>query len=214
MRALLLWLDADSLIRQKTNGQKSLDDFAHAFFGINDGSFVTVTYTFDDLVKALNAVMPYDWAGFLHAHLALATKPPLDGITRGGYRLVYTDKPSERDQSSDTRRKQDNFSYSLGFVVDNKGRITDVAWDSPAFKAGITLGSEIAAVNGVDYDSDDLKDAITDARTDPAPIQLLIKHNNAYRTVAVPYRGGLRYPHLERVNGTPALLDALIAAKK
>ena len=211
---LLLWMDADSLIRQKSNGQKSLDDFAHAFFGINDGSFVTVTYAFDDVVKALNAVVPYDWAGFLHAHLALAPKPPLDGITRGGYRLVYTDKPSERDQSDDTRRKHDSFRYSLGVVVDNKGKITDVAWDSPAFKAGITLGSEIVAVNGVDYDADELKDAITDAKADQAPIQLLIKRNNAYRTVPVPYHGGLRYPHLERIPNTPALLDALIAARK
>jgi predicted metalloprotease with PDZ domain len=211
---LLLWMDADSLIRQKSSGQKSLDDFAHTFFGINDGSFVTVTYAFDDVVKALNAVVPYDWAGFLHAHLALAPKPPLDGITRGGYRLVYTDKPSERDQSDDTRRKHDSFRYSLGVVVDNKGKITDVAWDSPAFKAGITLGSEIVAVNGVDYDADELKDAITDAKADQAPIQLLIKRNNAYRTIPVPYHGGLRYPHLERIPNTPALLDALIAARK
>jgi predicted metalloprotease with PDZ domain len=211
---LMLWLDADSLIRQRTNGQKSLDDFAKAFFGINDGSFVTVTYTFDDVVKALNGVMPYDWAGFLHAHLALAPKPPIDGITRGGYRLIYTDKPSERDQSSDSRRKLDSFAYSIGAVVDNKGRVTDVTWEGPAFKAGLTLGSEITAVNGVEYDADELKDAITDAKSDQAPIQLLIKWNGAYRTISVPYHGGLRYPHLERVPNTPALLDALITAKK
>ncbi len=99
-------------------------------------------------------------------------------------------------------------------MVDNKGKITDVAWDGPAFKAGLTLGSEIVAVNGVNYDADELKDAITDAKTDQAPIQLLIKHNNAYRTIAIPYHGGLRYPHLERVPNTPALLDALITAKK
>ena len=211
---LMLWLDADSLIRQRTNGQKSLDDFAKAFFGINDGSFVTVTYTFDDVVKALNGVMPYDWAGFLHAHLNLSPKPPMDGITRGGYRLIYNDKPSERDESSDGRRKQDSFAYSIGLVVDNKGRVTDVTWDGPAFKAGLTLGSEITAVNGVEFDADELKDAITDAKNDQAPIQLLIKRNGAYHTISVPYHGGLRYPHLERVPNTPALLDALIATKK
>jgi predicted metalloprotease with PDZ domain len=211
---LMLWLDADSLIRQKTNGQKSLDDFARAFFGINDGSFVTVTYTFDDVVKALNGVMPYDWAGFLHAHLDLSPKPPMDGITRGGYRLVYTDKPSDRDESSDGRRKQDSFAYSIGVIVNNKGRVMDVTWQGPAFKAGLTLGSEIIAVNGVEYDADELKDAITEAKADKAPIQLLIKNNDTYRTVSIPYHDGLRYPHLERVEGTPALLDALITAKK
>ena len=138
------------------------------------------------MVKALNDVVPYDWAGFLHARLALATKPPLDGVTRGGYRLIYTDKPSERTQINDSRRKQDSFAYSLGLTVDNKGRITDVAWDSPAFKAGLTLGNEIVAVNDVDYDADELKDAITAAKTDQAPIQLLIKRNNGFRTVPIP----------------------------
>ncbi|HEY2835970.1 MAG TPA: hypothetical protein VGI89_05310, partial [Rhizomicrobium sp.] len=211
---LMLWLDADSLIRQKTSGQKSLDDFARAFFGINDGSFVPVTYTFDDVVKALNGVMPYDWAGFLQAHVNHLAKAPLDGITRGGYRLVYTDKPSERNESSDNRRKQDNFAYSIGLVVSNKGRVNDVTWEGPAFKAGLTLGSEIIAVNGVEYDADELKDAITDAKTDKTPIQLLIKNNGAYRTVSIPYHDGLRYPHLERIPNSPALLDALIAAKK
>lgn len=211
---LLLWLDADSLIRQKTNGRKSLDDFAKAFFGINDGSFVTVTYTFDDVVKALNDVMPYDWATFLRAHTDLAPKPPLDGITRGGYRLVYTDKPSERTQQNDSRRKQDNFFYSLGMTLDRNGRVIDMAWGSPAFKAGLTLSTEIVGVNGVDYDADELKDAITEAKTDQAPIQLLIKRNNGFSTVSIPYHDGLRYPHLERVEGAPALLDALIAARK
>jgi len=211
---LLIWLDVDSLIRERTKGQKSLDDFARAFFSINDGSFVPAAYTFEDVVKALNDVMPYDWSGFLKARLALAPKPPLDGVTRGGYQLVYTDKPSERTQTNDARRKQDGFSYSLGLTVDSKGRISDVAWDGPAFKAGLSLGNEIVAVNGVDYSADELKDAITEAKSDQAPIQLLIKRNNSFRTVPIPYHGGLRYPHLERVAGKPALLDALIAAKK
>ncbi|HUO01433.1 MAG TPA: hypothetical protein VMU31_01540, partial [Rhizomicrobium sp.] len=210
---LLTWLDADSLIRQKTNGRKSMDDFAKAFFGIHDGSFVTVTYTFDDVVKALNSVMPYDWAGFLNGHIGLHPAPPLDGITRGGYRLVYTDKPSERDSSSDSQRKRDSFAYSLGVVLDNKGNVTDVTWGGPAFKAGMSLGTQIIAVNGDDYDSDGLKDAITSSKGNTTPITLLVKKNGAYRTIAVPYHDGLRYPHLERIPGTPALLDALIAAK-
>jgi predicted metalloprotease with PDZ domain len=210
---LLTWLDADSLIRQKTNGQKSMDDFAKAFFGVHDGSFVTVTYTFDDVVKALNSVMPYDWAGFLNGHIGLHPAPPLDGIARGGYRLVYTDKPSDRDSSSDGMRKRDSFAYSLGVVLDNKGNVMDVTWGSPAFKAGIALGTQIIAVDGDDYDADGLKDAITGAKGNQTPVTLLVKRNDAYRTISIPYHDGLRYPHLERVQGTPALLDALITAK-
>ncbi len=42
----LIWLDADTLIRERSGGKRSLDDFARAFFGVHDGSFVTDTYTF------------------------------------------------------------------------------------------------------------------------------------------------------------------------
>ena len=184
-----------------------------SFFSIDDGSFTTVTYTFDDVVKALNSVMPYDWAGFLNGHIGLHPAPPLDGIARGGYRLVYTDKPSDRDSSSDGMRKRDSFAYSLGVVLDNKGNVMDVTWGSPAFKAGIALGTQIIAVDGDDYDADGLKDAITGAKGNQTPVTLLVKRNDAYRTISIPYHDGLRYPHLERVQGTPALLDALITAK-
>ncbi len=92
----LLWLDADTLIREISKGQKSLDDFARVFFGINDGSFVPVTYVFEDVVDALDSVQPYDWETFLRARLdGHGPGAPLDGIRRGGYKLVYTDMPSE-----------------------------------------------------------------------------------------------------------------------
>jgi len=211
---LLLWLDADSLVRERTKGQKSLDDFARTFFGIDDGSFVPVTYTFDDVVKGLNSVLPYDWAGFLKTRLALAVNPPLDGVTRGGYRLTYSEMQSERNKTDDARRKRDNFSFSLGLILDNKGMVTDVAWDGPAFNAGITIGSQVMAVNGVDYDGEEMRDAITEAKTAKEPITLLVKRDGAWRTLNIAYHGGLRYPHLERVEGQPALLDQLLAARK
>src|SRR6185437_11014971 len=136
---LLTWLDADSLIRQKTNGQKSMDDFAKTFFGIHDGSFVTVIYTFDDVVKALNSVMPYDWAGFLRAHLDKTGTDPLNGLAQGGYKLIYTDKPSDYTTSNESTRKITDLTYSLGMTLDKKGVATDVVWDGPAAKAGITV---------------------------------------------------------------------------
>jgi predicted metalloprotease with PDZ domain len=209
----LIWLDADTLIREKTGGHKSLDDFARAFFGIDDGSYVTVTYTFDDIVRALNAVMPYDWAAFLNARVNAIAPAPLDGFTRGGYRLVYTETPSDYFKSNEKSRKMTDLAYSLGLVLDNKGAVSDVQWDGPAFNAGVTVGSEIVAVNGTAYDSDHLKGAIRNAKTSSTPIQLLVKRGDNYRTVAVNYHGGLRYPHFERIPGTPALLDAVLAAK-
>jgi predicted metalloprotease with PDZ domain len=210
---LLVWLDADTLIRQKTGGRQSLDDVARAFFGINDGSYVTVTYTFDDIVQALNSVLPYDWAAFLKARLDAPDAAPLDGLARGGYKLVYTDTPSDYIKSVERWRKLDTFSYSLGLTVDHKGAVTDVAWDGPAYNAGITVGNEIIAINGAAYDADDLKDAISEAKGGTAPIELLVKRADTYRTVSVDYHGGLRYPRLERVPGTPALLDDLLSPK-
>jgi predicted metalloprotease with PDZ domain len=207
---LLVWLDADTLIREKTNGKKSLDDVARAFFGINDGSYVTVTYTFDDIVDSINGMLPYDWAGFLKSRLDAPDDAPLDGLARGGYKLVYTNTASDYFKSQERLRKVDNLSYSLGLTIDHKGAATDVAWDGPAFNAGITVGSEIVAVNGKSFDADDLKDAVTEAKDGTAPIELLIKRGDNYRTVSVNYHDGLRYPLLERVAGTPALLDDLL----
>ncbi len=211
----LIWLDADTLIREKTGGAKSLDDFARAFFGINDGSYVTVTYSFDDIVRALNGVLPYDWAGFLKTRLDEAGSPaPLDGIKRGGYRLVYTDKESGYTKSNEHVRKLTNLLYSLGVIIDHTGAVSEVLWDGPAFNAGVTVGSQIVAVNGVAYDADDLKDEITNAKGSRAPIQLLLKRGDRYVTCVVNWHGGLRYPHLERVPGAPALLDELLSARK
>lgn len=210
----LIWLEADMLIRQKTNNQKSLDDFAKTFFGIDNGSFVTVAYTFDDVVKALNSVVPYDWANFLRSRLDKTGTDPLGGLKMGGYKLTFTDKPSGYLSSSEKIRKNTDLLFSLGVILDKKGVATEVMWDGPAMKAGVTAGTQIVAVNGNAYDADDLKDVITDAKTSNAPIQLLVKDNDQYRAVTVNYRGGLRYPHLERLPNTPALLDDLLAAKK
>jgi predicted metalloprotease with PDZ domain len=210
---LLIWLDADTLIRQSTAGKKSLDDVARALFGINDGSYTTATYGFDDVVAALNSGLAYDWPAFLKARLNAPDAAPLDGLTRGGYKLVYTNAPSDFSKSAEHSRKMDNFSYSIGLTADHKGAVTDVVWEGPAYKAGITVGSEIVAINGSAYDAENLKDAVTDSKDGTAPIELLVKRGDSYRTLSVNYHGGLRYPRLERVAGTPALLDDLLTPR-
>ena len=216
VEGLLIWLDADTLIRQQTHGQKSLGDFAHAFFGVDDGSFVTLPYKFEDVVAALNGVMPYDWAGFLRTRLdRRGGTAPLDGITRGGYRLVYTDKPSDFQKSEDSYREAHDFSASIGLLLGKDATISGVIWDSPAYRAGLAKGGKILAINGLAVDEDnDLQAAIKLAHTDKAPIELLVQDDMHFRMVQVPYHDGLRYPHLERVAGTPALLDDLLAPLK
>jgi predicted metalloprotease with PDZ domain len=213
---MLIWLDADTLIRERSNGKRSLDDFARGFFGINDGSVTTVTYTFDDIVKALNAVEPYDWRKFLRERLDAAGKPaPLDGLRRGGYALIFTDIESELSKASDEQEKHADLSYSIGIIVDDKdGTVTAVRWDSPAFKAKLTEGMQILAVDGIACGADVLKDAIKAATKTQTPIELIIKSGDRYRVAKIDYHEGLRYPHLERDASTPARFDDIVAARK
>ncbi|MGD0493562.1 MAG: peptidase M61 [Steroidobacteraceae bacterium] len=212
----LIWLDADTLIRERSQGKRSLDDFARTFFGIDDGSFTTVTYTFEDLVKALNAVEPYDWAAFLRERLDSIGKPaPLDGLRRGGYKLVFTDTPSELLKAHDDQSKRVNLLFSIGVELDDKdGTVLEVLWNSAAFKAKLTESSVIMAINGAAYNADVLKDAIRSAKTTQQPIELIVKNGDRFRVLHLDYHDGLRYPHLEREPSVPARLDDILAARQ
>ncbi len=208
---VLVWLDVDTRLRSLSGGKKSLDDFAHVFFGMDNGSFVTKTYTFADIVAALNAVAPYDWAGFLNTRLyATGPQAPLDGITRGGYRLVFNDVETPFQKSAEGVRLYSDFSFSLGVALKADGTVRSVIWGSPAFKAGIVTGTQLVALNGVSFDLGELKQTLRDK----GPLDILMKADRHYRSVHVDYQGGLRYPHLERVAGTPAYLDAILTPRK
>ena len=211
----LIWLDADTLIRERSGGKRSLDDFARTFFGVENGSYVTKTYVFEDVVAALNAVQPYDWSTFLRSRLdGHGPGAPLDGLARGGYRLVYRDKPSDFAKSAETQRKVVDLTYSLGFVVGKEATLVDVLWDGPAYRAGLTAGTQILAVNGDTYDGDALKAAITAAKSSAAPLEIIVKSADRFRTVRLDYHGGLRYPRLERTSAGTASLDAIFTARK
>jgi predicted metalloprotease with PDZ domain len=214
----MMWFAVDAKIRSLTHDHKSLDDFAHAFFGVDNGSYVTKTYTFDDVVAALNGVAPYDWASFLHAHVDALNPPLASDFAATGWKLVYTDKESDYEKQYNDRpqspRHLYNFAWSIGLTMADKGEINDVRWNGPAFKAGVSTGATLVAVNGQDYSNDVLKSAITAAKNSKAPIQLLLKYQGGYRTVAVDYHDGLQYPHLVRVDGTPDYLSEIMAARK
>lgn len=211
----LVWLDADTLIREKTNGRKSLDDFARGFFGIEDGNWGERPYTFDDLVKALNDVMPFDWAGFLNAHInAVSPTFPLDGLARGGWRLIYAEAPTEYWKDYEAGRKVTDLTYSIGLTLGRDGGITGVLWDSPAFKAGLVTGGKIIAVNGEAYEVERLKEAITAAKGGKQPVSLIVKDGDHFKVVDIDYREGLKYPRLERIEGKPDLLSKIYEPRK
>jgi predicted metalloprotease with PDZ domain len=208
----MIWLDVDTKLRELTGNKRSLDDFAKAFFGMKDGDWKVNPYTFEEVVSTLNGITPYDWATYLHERVD-GHKGDLEGIERSGWKLVYTDKPSDAVKAAEGRRHYTDLTYSAGFAVSSKGDIADVLWDGPAFNAGLSPGMHIVAVNGKEFDGDALKDAVTAAKGTSAPIELLVKNFDQYRTIKIDYHEGLKYPHLERVNGKPDWLGQLYKAK-
>lgn len=211
----LVWLDADMMIRKLSHDTKSLDDFAKAFFGTNDGSIIVSTYTFDDVVLTLNKIVPYDWAKFLHDRISTVQKrAPLGGLEAGGYKLAYTDQENAFEAQLLKNRHRLGLRFSLGVIVNTKnGALLTVAWDSPAFKAGLAIHDEIVAIDNDAFSPEALVDAVKTAKTDKAPITLLVKSGTHFRTVSIPYHDGLRYPHLQRLDNTPDRLTTLYTAR-
>jgi len=210
----LVWLGVDAKLRELSRERRSLDDFAQAFFGIEDGSYVTKTYTLDDVVASLNGIAAYDWAKFLRERVD-ANRAPLDGITASGWKLVYTDKQSDYQKNNEMDRKMIDYAASLGLIISSKDdKVIDVRWDGPAFKAGIAPTSTLLAVNGQQYKPERLKDAVVAAKSGNAPIELLLRNGDEYRSFRIDYRDGLKYPHLERIAGAPDRLSAILAARK
>lgn len=208
----LIWMDVDTLIREKTGNKKSLDDFAKAFFGVNDGDWGQLTYTRADLVAALNKVQPHDWEAFFRKRVDdLAAKAPLDGLERGGYRLVYGDTPNAVWREGEARTRAVNLLYSIGLATDSTGKITLVQWEGPAWQAGLNTSLTITGVNGLAFTPERLRAAAGESRS--KPVELLIRFGDTLKTVKLDYSGGHRYPRLERIAGKPAYIDDILAAR-
>ncbi|OYY63247.1 M61 family metallopeptidase [Sphingomonas sp. 28-62-11] len=211
---LLIWMEVDSILRKQTKGKKSMDDFARAFFGINDGDWGQVTYTLDDVVTTLNGITPYDWQAFLTTRITETGAPaPISGFAANGYTLVYTETPTAYFKANEKGRTITDLSYSLGMVIGKGAEISAITWDGPAYQAGLTVGRTITAVNGFAYTAEKLKEAITAAKATSAPIELLVKNGERIERFAIDYHGGLRYPRLEKIGTGEGGLDRLLAAK-
>ena len=212
----LVWLEIDQIIREKTGGKRSIDDFAKTFFGMNDGDYGQLTFEVDEIISKLNAIAPYDWAKFIDTRINTPGQPaPLAGFEKGGYRLTWKEEPNPFDKARFADAKVVNLTYSIGIVLDKDGKITSTQWDSPAFNAGIVSGAKVLAVNGSTYEADAMKDAVTAARNG-TPLQLLVQRGNRVETVSIAYKDGLRYPWLERAapGKAPTGLDLLLMPKR
>lgn len=209
----LFWLDIDTRIRELSKSRRSLDDFARLFFSKASASAAMDAYDFDAIVTALNQVQPYDWSTHLKQRLT-SREAPLDGIERGGWELVYRGEQSNYGVAVDGKAAATDFSYSLGFLVGQDGALREVLWGSPAYDAKLTIGTRLIAVNGIAYDATELKAAIATAKSASESVELLVLNGTRYRTVAIDYRGGLRFPHLQRKAGAPDLLEGIFSERR
>ncbi len=207
----LIWLEVDSIIRQQTHGQRSLDDFCRSFEGGPSGPPQVVPYTFDDIVHALNEVAPYDWATLLRDRVKrTSAHAPLGGIEGEGWKLIYNDQPNQLEKAIEKNFKAVNFDYSLGFSPEKDGKLDDVIVGSPAYRAGIGPGMKLIAVNGRRWTPDVLRTALKSAQESTAPIDLLIENAQFFRTYSVDYHAGEKNPHLERISEQPDVLGILL----
>ena len=208
---MLIWIEADAIIRQGTGGRRGLDDFARAFFGVNPGDMGVLPYTREDVIATLNAVYPYDWAGFLRQRVdQVNPRAPLGGFERSGYSLVYTDQPTGAFKASIASSGGQNFYYSLGFNVNKDRKLTSVRWGSPAFDHALRLGDEIVAVGNLAYSGEALENAVRAAQRSGQPIRLTVKRGDDIRVIDIAYRGGIRYPRLVKTRGGDGPLDILL----
>lgn len=206
---LMIWLEVDGKLREISGNKHSIDDFAKAFFGMENGVWEVNPYTFEDIVATLQGIAPYDWATFLRSRVD-GHGPLVGGLEAAGWKLVYTDTPTDAFKAIEARRKGADLTYSLGMSVNDKGDVTDVRWDGPAFNAALVPGMSVLAINGREYGADRLKEAVTEAKRSRKPIELVIKRFDRVETVSIAYFDGLQYPRLERIAGKPDRLSELL----
>ena len=210
--AILLWLEADSIIRQKTNGRASLDDFIRRFHGGETGFPALKPYTFDDLVANLNAIAPYDWRTHFNERLN-ATNPraPIAGITNSGWKIVFNETPNDVTAGNEKRREIYDYTFSLGISLrKDDATIRDAILGLPAANAGLGPGMKVIAVNGRRFTREALDAAIDERKG----IEILAQNGEFFRSYTIDYHGGLRYPHLERDESKPDVLAEVLKARR
>jgi predicted metalloprotease with PDZ domain len=211
---LLVWLEADTLIRDQTHGARSLDDFCRGFFAGPPGKPAVKPYTRAEVIGTLEAVTRLDWNSFFEARVdSVDPRTPLAGIEAAGWQLSYGDTPNEFLTALERTTSVDDFSLSLGMWVKGDGTVADVVPGSPAYAAGIAPAMRLIAVDGHTWKTDEARALIVRAERSSQPLELEVAFGDEIRSLSIDYHGGLQYPYLRREAGKPDLLGAILAAR-
>jgi predicted metalloprotease with PDZ domain len=209
----LNWLWVDTIIRQQSHGQKSIDDFCHVFHGAPSTAPMVKTYNFDDVVNTLNQIVPYDWRGFWTQRLTNhGPSAPLGGIEGSGWKLAYDANRSEMMRAWEEDYRTINASFSVGLFIKEDGEIQDTIEGMPAAQAGIGPGMKVIAVNGRRFTGQVFRDALQAGKNSSQPLQLLVENTDYFKTFSLDYHGGEQYPHLVRDESRTDLLSDIIRA--
>ena len=211
---LLVWLEADMMIREQSHGRRSLDDFCNRFFGGDDRSVEVKSYTRPDILTALSAVAPLDWQRFFTKRIDdVAPQAPLNGLRRSGWQLTFDDTPNPFLEDVQRSSSLFNLSFSLGIWINRDGVIQDVLFGSPAFQGGISAGARLDSINGRSWSIETAREEILAAEHQKAPIALAITVGKESKRVKLEYYGGLRYPHLTHLSTQADQLEAILASR-
>jgi len=157
------------------------------------------THWTGDVAHALGTLASFNWSSLLATHLKTHDADHLfDDLTEGRYRLVYTRAPSA--VFSQEAYGELNLSYSLRAQRSGgrprllrRVRRANLSGEGRAADADRNGGRAVVRHEG-------LAEAVSQSAE--VPVTLGLRMDGVAQTVTVPYRGTLRYQHLERIPGT------------
>jgi predicted metalloprotease with PDZ domain len=118
-------------------------------------------------------------------------------------------EPNELRKALDENGKSLNLTTSIGLVLSNEGKVTDVVPGSSADKAGIGPHMKVLAVNGRRFDNVRMAEAIAATEDGKAKLDLVVENGDFIATHPVDYAGGAKHPHLQRDESKPDLIGAI-----
>ena len=222
--SLGVWLEADCLIRSKTNNKKSLDDFALAFYGGLGGQPTTIGYERKDVEATLNQVLPYDWHTFFQKRIYEVRDDMAQALSISGWKLAIDDAPAavEPEGGGPPQGRRGgggavtDRNYDLGTSIDREGTVSTVDIDSVAFKAGLFPTDKITKIGNDAFTPAAFKAALDKAAKNTDPLLLTVKRVDVKDPIVLKldYHGPLLHPHMVRIEGTSDYLGDILKPRR
>jgi predicted metalloprotease with PDZ domain len=213
MEGMLFWLEADALIRQNSDGAKSLDDFCQIFLGSTATSSHPRAFTRDDIVQDLRAVADLDWDSLIRRRVeSFQEQYDPSVVSLLGYEFSLKRQTPNIPAATFRRQSGIDVLDSLGMVIGRDGNVQNLLIGSPADRARFGPTMKIIGVNGLKWSGPRLLEALVKSQ-DRRPINLLVEDGDELRTIQLHYYEGPRYWNLVRQQGEPDLLLKILEKK-